>query len=121
MTKLFDGAQGTCWLSAKGEEVPTLTFSFEKPVRANTLVLNDANSTNLNPDTYDRATKIEVNINNQRKPKYVEVTPGVLSSWTLKFKTTRVRSLVIRVLEREPGSTQTGIVGFGEVELFFKR
>ncbi len=118
---LWDGAQGTNWLSAKDDEQPTLTFRFDKPVRANKLVLSNANSSILSTSNYDRATRIEVGINNQRKPKYVEITKGVYDSWVLDFKTTRVRSLEIRILEREPGSAQPGVVGFGEVELYFER
>jgi len=119
--KAIDGSQGTNWLCAKGEEVPTLTFKFEKPVRANQLVLSDANSSILNSETYDRPTRIEVNINNRPKPKAIDVSGGVLSSWILDFKATRVSSIQIRILEREPGRTQRGLVGFSEVELLFYR
>ena len=66
-------------------------------------------------------TRIEVNINSQRKPKYVEISDGVLSNWTLSFKTTRIRTIGIRILERDPGKAQPGIMGFSEVELRFDR
>ena len=119
--KALDGFQSTKWLSAKDEENPTLTFNFDKPVRANTLVLSDANSSLLTSDTYDHPTQIEVNINKRRKPLHVEITKGVLSNWHLSFKTTSVRSLEIRILGREPGTTSAGTVGFSEVELLFVR
>jgi hypothetical protein len=119
--KAIDGLQSTKWLSAKGEDIPTLTFKFKEPVRANTLVLSDANSSLLTSETYDHPTRIEININKRRKPLYVEITKGVLSNWHLSFKTTRVSSLEIRILEREPGTTGVGTVGFSEVELLFKR
>jgi hypothetical protein len=119
--KAIDGLQSTKWLSAKGEDIPTLTFNFSEFVRANTLVLSDANSSLLTSETYDHPTRIEVNINKHLKPKYIEITKGVLSNWTLSFKTTRVRSLEIRILKREPGTTGAGTVGFSEVELLFKR
>jgi len=119
--KALDGSQGTKWLSAKGEDIPTLTFKFDEPVRANTLVLSDANASNLHSETYDHPTRIEVNINKHRNPKYIEISKGVLSNWTLSFKTTRVRTLEIRILRREPGTTKAGIVGFSEIELLFKR
>ena len=121
LDKVLDGSQGTNWLCAQGDEVPTLTFQFEEPVRANTLVLSDANSSILNMNTYDRPTRIEVNINKQRKPKPVDVSGGVLSNWSLEFKTTRVRSITIRILERESGKAKPGIAGFSEVELRFDR
>ncbi len=117
----IDGAQGTKWLSAKDDAQPTLTFRFDKPVRANTLVLSDANSSILTRRTYDRPTRIEVSVNGARKPKIVEISEGVYSYWTLRFRSMRVRSLEIRILEREPGTQQAGIVGFGEVELTYDR
>ena len=119
--KAIDGFQSTKWLSAKDEATPTLTFNFDEPVRANTLVLSDANSSLLTSETYDHPTRIEVNINKRRNPKYIEITKGVLSNWTLSFKTTRLRSLEIRILGREPGTTGAGVVGFSEVELLFNR
>jgi len=119
--KAIDGFQSTKWLSAKDEATPTLTFKFDKPVRANTLVLSDANSSLLTSETYDHPTRIEVNINKRRKPLYIEITKGVLSNWHLSFTTTGVRSLEIRILGREPGTTGAGTVGFSEVELLFVR
>lgn len=121
VTLAYDGAQGTNWLTAKDDALPTLTFNFEKAPRANTLVLSDANSSILGREIYDRPTRIEVNINSQRKPKYVEISDGVLSNWTLSFKTTRIRTIGIRILERDPGKAQPGIMGFSEVELRFDR
>ena len=119
--KVFDGLQGTQWLSAEGDELPTLTFNFDKPVRADTLVLGGANSSNFSRDTFDHPTRIAVYINKSRDPMFVEIAGGVLSSWPLNFKATRVRSIQIRILERNPGKTRPGIVGFSEVELLLDR
>ena len=99
----------------------TQTFSFDKPVRANTLVLSDANHSIIKSDHYDRPTRIEVIVNGQRNPQIVELSRRVLSSWTLKFKGTRVRSLEIRIAEREPGKGEPGIAGFSEVQLLYQR
>ena len=120
--KAVDGLHGTSWLAAKDEEQPSLTLVFERPVRANKLLLSHVNRNAEERDSRDRATRVHVLINRDREPHVVELAANDIEKTVFELpKIMSVRKLEIRVVGRVAGQKRPGEVGFSEVELLLER
>jgi len=114
----FDGLQGTAWICAATDAAPELSVRFKKGVRCDRIVLSHASSKELWRNHFDRATRVSVALGTKREPIEYELDPDEERKSVLELpRTSKISELVIRVLEREPGTKHPGCVGFAEVEL----
>jgi hypothetical protein len=117
---VIDGRESSGWTSMPEDKSPVLTLEFERPVRANRLALSPLGGRSGALGEWDRATRVEVRINKQEIPTTLELEPEELRVTLLELpKTTLVRSLEVRILERIGGLRFPGRVGFNEVGLYF--
>lgn len=114
----FDGLQGSAWISAKNDAEPTLTLRLNRAIRADRVVLSHVASKELWRGHFDRATKVSIGLGSKREPVVYDLDPNEEHKNVLVLpRTSKVSELIIRVLEREPGTKHPGHVGFAEVEV----
>jgi hypothetical protein len=118
-TRACDQFQGTGWLSADDDPLPTIILELDAAIRANTMVLSHAY--NLpSPDTQRSARVKLLRYRFNGSNRWTEATM-VENDWHKTVidlgKTLKVKSLTIEVLEVHPGQESLAAVGFNEIEL----
>jgi len=110
------------WLCADDDPRPSLTLRFERPVRANTLLLTHAPASRLGAERTARARRVAVRFDGKGTAYEIELVPddGRKTIWSFP-KTWKLRSLEITVLDRTQGPPELGAVGFAEVELQLRK
>ncbi len=111
-----DGKQSTQWISANEDQQHELTIDIERAIRADRLVISPAVSELWKPRAHARPKTIEVRVN--KRSWTLELADDPRRRTLLEFeRTERVKTIVLRMLERYPGETEVHAAGFAEVEL----
>jgi len=117
--KAADGLTHTHWLADAGDQAPTLTFTFEDPVKTRWMVLTQPLQKRDDINRMGLIRQVEVSCNGKR-PFLVDLHPNPLAPTEFKLpKTLRVRTMTVTVKKRggKPGLP----VGFAEIVLEGKR
>ncbi len=113
-----DGEMGTGWLSAAEDADPTLTIKLKGGTRGDTVVLSHRTSAEVSREAFDRASRVEIQLNGAGTKYVVDMNPDEDYKTKLDLpKPQRVHEISIRVLERVKGKVHPGQVGFAEIEL----
>ncbi len=102
-------------MCADSDPQPSIVLDLERPVRADTLLLSHATTTDMGRDRRVKRVRLEVN----RKQTFeIELDGDVARKTTFRFpKPMQVHRLMLLVLETTAGSAEKRGVGFAEVEL----
>lgn len=109
-----DGVHSTCWVCSAEDSEPWIQVKLGRPVRANAVLLSQANSKLSMRGQFAAVRRIALSIN---RGKPVEVDLGVDDLRQVRIeleRRTRVRELRVKVLQRVPGA---GPAGFSGIEL----
>jgi len=111
-----DGREATQWVCDAKDADPLLEINLGRAVGAQQMMLAQAGSRATDIGLFDHIKAVEVRIN-RSKPFRVELNDDHLAITTVPFgKVRKVRSISIRILEREPGRRK-GQAGFTEIAL----
>lgn len=111
-----DGREATQWVCAAKDADPLLEINLGRAVGAQQMMIAQAGSRATDIGLFDHIKAVEVRIN-RAKPFRVELDDDHLAITTVPFgKVRKVRSISIRILEREPGRRK-GQAGFTEIAL----
>lgn len=115
--KAIDGVQGTAWLCKAGAGEQSLRLDFKKPLRAKTLVLQQAATRPQDRFSYDPITRVELRFPGTKLaaieadlpedaflPAHIELHPDVA-----------LRQIEIHVLSTIDGGSADGFAGFAEI------
>jgi len=117
---VLDNLQSTSWVAAGDDPEPWIAVELQKPERADHLILSHARGAVHDPLRFDRATKVRVLVND-REPFEAELDPREQRKTAIPLPpASGVRRLEVRVLERLPGRSRPGEVGFAELELVLR-
>lgn len=121
--RLLDNRQSSAWRSADGDPHPSITIELGKHVKANTLVLSHTfNPAFPDPTRTSRVHRASVSVNGKKKPIDFEMIPDEWRKTAVSLgKTTKIRSLEIKVLSVLPEPGWTEGVGFAELELQLRK
>lgn len=116
--KAADGFEGTRWLCAKDDPVPSITVELASAVRADTVTLGPCCTKDESRGIFDRIREAEVRVNKERVPVVVtfatdEMAPAIAAL----PKPVLVKSIEVRVTRRDRGGGVPGSTGFGEIGL----
>ncbi len=113
-----DGTTDGFWVCRKDDPRPTLELELRRGVKANAVVLHPVAGHELQRNTFDRPTRVEIRVNGGRAVHVVRADPDDLRPVALHLpKPVRIKKLEIAIVERLPGSSWTGQAGFAEVSL----
>ncbi|HTF87735.1 MAG TPA: hypothetical protein VK843_04955 [Planctomycetota bacterium] len=116
-----DSRESSGWTCAPGDANPSITLEFERPLRANQLMLSGLGGRQNGLGDWDRATKVEVRINKADAPFVVMLDPSELKTTQCDLpRQVAVRVLEIKIVGRVMGKKYPGRVGFNEIALFFQ-
>ena len=116
--RAIDGLQASRWLSKADDPEPTLVLEFRRPVRAEALILTQADSTIAELGRHAHVKRVSISINGDKKPFEADLDLDPMRPTRIVFpKRARVRRLAIRILDYEPGREFKSEVGFAEVGL----
>ena len=116
-----DGAEGTAWLCSREDSQAVIKLSFRKAVRANALILNQVAANVLSLGSYDQIKRVSVRVNRMKKAQIYELATDTIRPQSLELPSSRIKRLVITILERKQGSQHGGVAGFSEIQLEEKR
>lgn len=114
-----DSLEATCWLSATGDERPSLTIELARPTPCSALRLGPAASRLSMRDTFDRVRRLAVTVNGGA-PLEVEIPPGTDELDPIQVELpepVRLRRLEVSILEREASGSRPGVTGLAEVQV----
>jgi hypothetical protein len=114
-----DGWQWTRWICAKDDPSPTLTLEFKKGIRASEAVLHPACTRYAELGRFDRARRIQVRLNFDKKPIEVDAPADELEPIRVPLgKGVVVKRLEVKIVARDKGGVDAGCVGWTEVALY---
>ncbi len=113
----LDGRLGSAWISKEGDASPRLMIEFETPVRVARVSLSHPSRWATADGKLSRAHLVEILLNGKGPAVQVEMDPDPLrkSTWELP-KTTQLRTLEIKILDRLAPRGTHPPVGLAEVE-----
>jgi len=112
-----DGIESTAWLCAADDASPHLTLDLGRGIRATVLVLGSIGSSAERARDFDRIRSVDIVLNDkQRFHLDFDADPRRAARLELE-KRTRIRTIRIENIERDPGSKYPGGCGFSEVAL----
>ncbi|MCE9596149.1 MAG: hypothetical protein K8S98_18320 [Planctomycetes bacterium] len=117
--RAFDGLEGSRWMCKNDDPAPMLILELPKPIQASQLVLWSHCAHPRLRGEHDVLRRVSVRVN--RNKDVLEVTAGddELAPLVLQFgKPTAVQRLELRIVERTPGKSWAGHIGFTEIELY---
>ena len=114
-----DGRMSTAWISADEPGPHSLTLSFDRALKADTLLLSPAHPNVKEPEQVARPKRVLVIPNgNEKRALTVDVEPDVHKKTTIDLgRRLTLRKLELRILETAPGKRWKHATGFAEVEL----
>ena len=113
----FDGLESTAWLCASDDTAPTLELHLGRGLRADALVLGSVGSSAVRAQEFDRILSVDVVLDDKHRHR-IEFDPDPRRAARLDFaRRTRVKTIRIENIEREPGAKYSGGCGFSEVAL----
>ena len=116
--RAVDGGEASCWMCKKDDKQPKLTLQWAAPIKANTLVLTQANGMPINRNKHDRITKVLVKVSGIPKPFECDLAADELEPTVIPLGgLVQASRLEITVLERATGTGWPGHCGFAEVAL----
>lgn len=114
-----DGWQWTRWICAKDDPQPTLSLEFKKGIRASELVIHPACTRYAELGRFDRARRIQVRLNYDKKAIEVDAPADELEPIRVPLgKGVVVNRLEVKVVVRDKGGADAGCVGWTEVALY---
>ena len=116
--KAFDGLENTLWLSAKEDKKnPWIRIGLKTPVRIHEIRLGQACRNSRERRDFDRIKRVRIEFNgNKRKGLEFDLEKDPLVPTVIKLRKPRViRSLVVRILDRDTGKKYPGCAGFAEI------
>ena len=115
--RAFDQRQGTAWICEAKDADPWLQADLRRPLRGGTLVLWPADASLFRRGHRDRVLRVGLSLNGGEERSFP--CPGdPLAPVRIPLDSRApIRSLRIRILEREPGRVHPGRCGWSEVEI----
>ncbi|MDP7573402.1 MAG: hypothetical protein QF391_17500, partial [Myxococcota bacterium] len=111
-----DAFHATRWVSAADDEQPWIRFELPRSVRANSVLLSQADSTLAMRGRHGAIHRLSLSIN-QSDPIEVDMGPDPLQQVRVDLgRALRVRTIEVTILDSTPGATVRGI-GFSGIEL----
>ena len=116
---LVDGLPNSLWLAERADDAPRVVINFDRPVRADALVLTPAHFKHSLAEEYDRPLRLELRLDRAQNPLVFDAPPEhALETWRLEFpKPQRFERLELTIVERRPGQGAPGLVGFSGLGL----
>jgi hypothetical protein len=116
---LVDGLPNTLWLAERADDAPRVVILFDRPVRADAVVLTSAHFKHSLAEEYDRPLRLELRLDRAQTPLVFDAPPeGSLETWRLALpKPQRFDRLELTIVERRPGRGAPGLVGFSGLSL----
>jgi hypothetical protein len=117
--RLLDDLPHTLWLAQREDDQPRFSFTLDKPLRADTLVLGPAAFRHSLEQEYDRPTRIEILLDKAVTPIVAERSAAEAHlPWRIPFpRPQRLQRIEVRILAREQGTGAPGLVGFSGLNL----
>jgi hypothetical protein len=121
-TRAVDGRYDLAWLSADGDEVPSIEFQLRRPVKADTVLLSHTRVDRHDAGRTTLPTRVAVTLNGKGDPIVVDLEPSRLRKTAVPLgQGTKVRSFTVQVVDRSEGKHPVKTaVGFAEVELHLR-
>ena len=111
-----DASHATRWVAAPEDEQPWIRFELTRSVRANSVLLSQADSTLAMRGRHGAIHRLSLSIN-QSDPIEVDMGPDPLQQVRVDLgRALRVRTIEVTILDSTPGATVRGI-GFSGIEL----
>jgi hypothetical protein len=111
-----DAFHATRWIAAPDDEKPWIRFELPRSVRANSVLLSQADSTLAMRGRHGAIHRLSLCIN-QSDPIEVDMGPDPLQQVRVDLgRALRVRTIEVTILDSTPGGTVGGI-GFSGIEL----
>lgn len=116
-SKAIDGVQGTAWLCKAGAGEQVLRLDFQKPLRAKTLVLQQAATRPSERFSFDPIVRVEVRFPGTKlSPIHADLPEDAFLPAHLELPSdVSLRQIEIVVLETIDGGSADGLAGFAEV------
>ena len=116
--RAVDGLEASRWLCKADDRNPVLTLELRRPVWADTVVLCQADSYPAELGRHPRVTRVGLRWNGSKKTTEFVLDSDGMRPCVLELpKRTRIRELVIQILDYEAGSEFATEAGFAEVGL----
>jgi len=116
--RAVDGRYDLAWLSADGDEAPSIEVRLRRALKADTLLLSHTRVDRHDPGRTTLPTRVAVTLNGKGDPIVVELDRSRLRKTEVPLgKGTKVRSFTVQVLDRTAGHPVKTAVGFAELEL----
>jgi hypothetical protein len=115
--KAIDGLQSSAWLCKSDSGEKLLRLDFKKPLRAKTLVLQQAATRPQDRFSFDPITRVEIRFPGTKRPPLRADLPedAFLPAHIALPADLSLRQLEIVVLETTDGGSADGLAGFAEV------
>lgn len=115
--RVVDGLEGTAWSCKPDDPAPSITITPREPIKADALVLTHFSTMPQDLASLDTAEKIAVRINGG-PPKTFDLEADPYRPTRLPLGApVVVKKIEIAVVERRPGRSWPGSVGFAEIGL----
>lgn len=116
--RVMDGRYDLAWLSADGDEAPSIEVRMRRAVKADTLLLSHTRADRHDAGRTTVPTRVAVTLNGKGDPIVVELDRSRLRKTEVFLgKGAKVRSFTVQVLDRTAGHAVKDAVGFAELEL----
>lgn len=117
--RVVDGYEASRWMAAPEDRAPSVRIELRRAVRADTLVLAQADSHAAEVGRHPRVKRVAVRINNDKDALEVELAEDVIKPVRITLpKRVRVRLIEVEILDYAPGSEFKDGPGFSEIGLF---
>lgn len=117
---LHDGNDGTHWMAAPKDAIPTLVFTFRRPVTVRRVILSQPLQNHGDTARIGVITAVEIAVGKSKKFKRYELNSNPLAPTDIEFlRAKKIDKLSLRIIER---SGKAGLpVGFAEVAMKSKK
>ena len=116
---MVDGYEASRWLAKPEDRTPSIRIELGRAVRADTVVLAQADSHSAEVGRHARVTRVAIRVNGDKEALEFELGEDVLRPVRITLpKRVRVRLLEVEILDYVPGSEFKSEPGFAEIGLF---
>jgi hypothetical protein len=112
-----DNQQGTSWLAARDDPMPSLRLEFDEAVEANVIVVGHARQTPVVPGRWARALEVEIIINGDQHHRLRMRADEQRKARLRLPKPVKIETLELVIPMSAPGTNGERAVGLAEVEL----
>ena len=119
LERVVDGYEASRWMAAPEDRAPSVRIELDRAVRADTLVLAQADSHPAEVGRHPRVKRVAIRINKAKEALEVDLPEDVVRPLRVTFpKRVRVRLIEVEVLDYAPGTEFKDGPGFSEIGLY---